>query len=109
MAGHTIAPLSAQASLITDRTVRNDSRSHARDSFHVVHVEVTIDPARQRHLNFDERKGRIQSAERAVPTHVTQPKVRTFFQPDQCGLQAAMKGDSYVSQSAELASPPTAS
>jgi ankyrin repeat protein len=41
-----------------------------------------------------QREGRIQSAERAVPTFSFQARLRTFFQPDSGGLQAHLKGRS---------------
>src|SRR5918993_5098435 len=43
-------------------------------------------------------EGRIQSAERAMPTHVGSTSTsRTFFQPDTCGLPGDLvKGDSYA-------------
>src|ERR1700730_4799757 len=37
---------------------------------------------------MEQREGRIQSAERAVPTFSFQASLRTFFQPDSGGLQA---------------------
>ena len=40
-------------------------------------------------LQWCQRAGRIQSAERAVPTRrQSNRRIRTFFQPDSCGLQA---------------------
>jgi hypothetical protein len=37
-----------------------------------------------------QREGRIQSAERAVPTFSFRARLRTFFQPDSGGLQAQL-------------------
>src|SRR6476646_3988872 len=37
---------------------------------------------------MSQREGRIQSAERAVPTFSIRTRLRTFFQPDSGGLQA---------------------
>jgi hypothetical protein len=43
-------------------------------------------------LTSPQREGRIQSAERAVPTFSsTHPRLRTFFQPDSGGLQAQIR------------------
>ena len=47
-------------------------------------------PLRPAILPF-EREGRLQSAERAVPTFIEHSRLRTFFQPDSCGLQACIE------------------
>jgi len=55
-----------------------------------------------------EREGRLQSAERAVPTCTTISHHEPSFSLTSCGLQAAMKGASHVSQSARRPPTPTA-
>jgi len=40
---------------------------------------------RLRELVFTQRSGRIQSAERAVPTHCCDNRLSNFFQPDTSG------------------------
>jgi hypothetical protein len=44
-------------------------------------------PANPSARRLRQREGRIQSAKRAVPTHL-QFKIRILFQPESCGLQA---------------------
>jgi hypothetical protein len=41
-------------------------------------------------LSFPSCSGRIRSAERAVPTHLSFHNLRTFFQPDRCGQPGAI-------------------
>src|ERR1700686_2642831 len=43
-----------------------------------------------------QREGRIQSAERAVPTFSFQARLRTFFQPDSGGLQAHLRKEGRI-------------
>src|SRR5262245_30535931 len=62
-------------------------------------VTSHVSRAREFGLYWLEREGRIQSAERAVPTH-SRSESRTFFQPDRADSRHAMKGDSYVPQPA---------
>src|ERR1700722_47634 len=53
-----------------------------------------------------EREGRLQSAERAVPTCIINLKDGPSFSLISCGLQAAVKGASYVPQTAGPPPPP---